>query len=987
MEQANEMIDNPLAEPATTLEPFPTDDSQDQITPQKEDNTPISSSERNDARQDDTPARRLAKQLMSLIPSLSLEPTALVGTTCFSDGWLGQDSIGQSGQTVPSQRSYSWRTDRWSVQAVAQRLVDAGASYRYPLGRHFFDRIELRHTNQPLLAPFGHSVALTENLITDPTSARNSIVNPILASPDLRVLVTRAIAGRKQSDDTVWGLRLLALSHNWNGNPPSESRHATRLVGDLLVPPNDVHTRRFRFLFRREERRVVNAYYANANQFARFLRGSPAYGLQPDHLNDYSVIPIREGDYGKHLLYLAMASLDSTVWSQYLGHFYVQYDILPGDGPGVYLREMLHTKSLDVLYPGPKGPVIFVIVDEAGTSEPTAPRELGWGQQVPCLIQAEPAQQAVNMWTRFVELTGNGWTDDAEVEHWNGDDAADDFQDINFGLDTATAFRFLQDNVFTPGTEQSVYTSAAILWQEAVLPTQPCVAEIGPQQYYDNVVVPRGIRRGGLNAARRLNQVVNAPVVEAVPPGPPIAGWVPGLDQQRAGRTAHFLLPNVAGVPAIVRPYTQDYNVMDPDHDNVTYPYWEWELFKVDPLMTLRGCESNFASVRSPTDEDNPGAPVDVTFRSVPVAQNMAATQGLAKLKLPAPDNIARLAVGMSIAMGAGPQFRWDSLLAADQHVQQMGNVILAATCGLMITHSLSPAVWMSLIDPTTRYNQRAGDLAYYENLHSLVLGSGSVCRIRDWRGAAAVRALRLYPWYLRRDSNLHRYFSLPVTYADILVNINKVCKQDIVQNFIADLEWSQIMWQGNRVAGWQQRKRMPFFMEYVLATNTLDVQQGWPGYRISAVGDVLAPREYTAFSNDMGVDRVGYECATGEVTYTPPGNQVYNSYAWAGSWSESIPNCQRVICQVLDPILGRVNGSVSWNAVYPRPVSVVDIGKLTAEADAVLSGDRLDRVGSVKEFFDGGAREITPMGGVPSPDSGRMDNSGIPGLDIIPAR
>lgn len=928
-------------------------------------------------------ATSLSEKLMSMIGVISYNQPNLIGTTLFSDGWIWQDSERLTGQQTAPQRSFSWRMDHWGITkwVFAQ---NGGGSQQQFLGRNLFDRIELRHTNQPLIAPFGVAVALTENLISDPTAARNTIVNPVVAAPDLKTLVCNSVAGRKESDDVVWALRLLSMFTNWRGAAPVDSRVENRLRAEQLTPP-EITLNRFRFLVPADEVLSVGCYYANANQFASFLRGAPAYGLVPQNLDDYSVIPVRVGEYGIHLLYLAMASLDSDLWSQWLGYFYTQSHFVDGADVGhdFWVRQHLRSKALQVHYPGPKGPVIFVFVDDAGTSEPTAPQNLGWGQAVPCLIEADPQQHPANIWTAFQELMGNGWTDDGGDQHWNDDPNAVEHQDPMVGRDLEHAFRWLQMNIMTAGVEEHVYAVAAHLWYETTLVPQPVqgpVQEVAPQL---NVVAPAGIQRGGMRAMRTLNAPVNNPGAGSGIPEP-AAGWYPGGDADLGvGQWKHYVLPNSQQVPVEAAPYVD--NVVFQQNGTREVGRWEWELLKVDCTMSLRNCERNYQQVQSETVTDMPTN--EASWRTVAVPALGQTTAGVAKVKLPAPDNIGRLAVGMAITKVAGVRQCWNSLHSVFLHCQLLANCVLSGVCSLMAIHSLSPAVWMGLVDPVPRYAGKTGDLAFYDNIHSLFAGSGSISTIAENGTGSGASYLRRYAYYLRRDANLRRYFMLPLRYAEMMSNVNKLAGEVLLRGAYDKLAWTVQMWQGNAVSGWMDRSVVPDFLEYVLASTSLDVTQGWPGVRTTAVGDVLAPIELTGFSADQNWDRMGYMCATGEITVTPAISSVFSTYVWAGSWSEQQPNNQSMLTHVVRPIIGAVNGVLRADAVYPHPSKHVDVGGLANEARRILEGEYVDDDGQRPQFFDGGARMQRTIGGERFVGSvGLPTNWVIPGVGVTPA-
>lgn len=945
-------------------EPVPNDqqDVQRTLSKQPEEREDKSSTQKSAARGSPYSAKSTTEFLTSIVGTLSWSQPNLTGTTLFSDGWLLQDSSQLSGIFVNPTRSFSWQMDRFYVSKWIWNRVGGGGGTTWVWNTtHLMDRVELRHTKQGLIAPFGAAVPLAENLISDPTSARSTIINPVLASPDLKVLVTRNMAGRKMPDDTLWGLRLLSLYDNWNANVPSESRTAARAISAQIVAP-EAQTARFRFAIPWNEHRVVNAYYANSVQFAAFLRGLPGHGLVSDELNNYSVIPVRAEDYGLHLLLLAVTSLDNSVWSSYLGMFYVQFTFA-GQDHNRWLRQILCSKSFDTRLPGPKGAVIFVLVDETGTAEPTAPRDFGWGQQVPCITDAVPQQADINIWERFVNVCGNGWTDAQGAVHWNEDAGTVDFQDGNFGFHVERAFRWLQDNVFAPGVEEHVYSAAANLWYETESIPQPSPEPVGQQVYNDGVAHGTRVARRGLNARRRLGHYIDLPdnqVAEQPQAVGDVGARIGPNDRNRgAGKYMIYRWPNSQALAPSVVPYSQ---VSDgTDGGDFFAPTWEWELTRVDPTLTLRGCQCQQAQVESVTVSDLPTD--ELAWRLVPIP-DYSNVQGLPKLKLPAPDNLGRLAVGMNIVATAGVKMGWSSLMSAQQHIQLLAGTVLSGVCGLLVVNSMSPSVWMGLVDPTPRLAGGQEDVATYEGFHQLFQGSGSVCRISEWRDAAAPRLLRTYPFYLRRDNNLMRYFMLPIDYGVFQSYINKVSGKTIVPTECQKLRWTNVMWNGNRVAGWMDREHVPWFVDYVLATHTLDVMQGWPRVRTTAVGDVQAIEERIGFYPVSNLDRMGYEVATGEYTYEPGGVTRMTTMMWSGSWIEQQPNNQCMLCQIVDPILGVRNGSANTQAVYPSPLQLVPTDQLARDAEDILSGKFFSNDGQRRWFFDGGIRAQIPIGG-----------------------
>lgn len=785
----------------------------------------------------------------------------------------------------------------------------------------YHDRLRLIPSHNKPISTVGAGVmSALAKLNDDATAMRNLTANPQARSGALMTIVARSTLGRAVADETAWALRLIAASYHCISAIPVTSPSLFRLYSFRAQPISNPSISHALYSFPANTIPNIPCYYANANQFARFLRGeAPAHGiLQSDLEHNWSVIPVSNSDYGDHLLMLAVTSMSSELWTFGMGMFSLDCE-LGNDGANDHFhRQYCRATALSTQIDGPTSGVIFLLLDEAGPSTPTPPRNFWDDDAVPCLIEADPAQQDVNILTTFIQLCGNsvgGQPDEPET----------------FESAWLDAWKWFCNSVITPGAERQAYDLAAEFFHRAELHPDPTIA---PENNNVNILEPQ-VRQAGLAARRRRNVhprnvVINQQVhvanhdpdaelydEEQIAQFEPVVdGWVPSfLDD--AGALLYPAIPSNQPVPQPVEPYVIRLQGTYQVQLNAS------QLCTCSPSLSTYGLRSSGLSLRTsypPLPANFPSQNHDFWRRvSIPDYQHAV---GVERGKVASPDNLARIVTYIgTLEVGQAYYENWVLAKAMHDHIQKIACTAGALASSTLIGRGLSLPVMLGLNQPTPKRQLDKDDFFYYDLIKYALLGSVSIQSTSQSYGNAASSDLRNYPTHLRRDGLLYRYKSLPLPYREMVVEINNLSGQSTLPLHVTEFRPTDVRIAHASYRGWADPRPVKDYIVYNLAAATLDItgQMGWPSIWMSNANDELRLDELTAFFPDANRDRMMWAAERGQ-TWAEPVDLLMNNFCFTHQVSEqpafNIPD----VCLVNRPYTVPGSGQLVSVCQWPPP-------------------------------------------------------------------
>lgn len=837
---------------------------------------------------------------------------------------------------------------------------------RSRLRRHYYDTIITIPAKGRAIDNMAASVINSLTALNDDANAmKNMVANPQARSASFLSILARTGLGHVVADETAWTLRLLSMIYHCDTASPDNSHSFFRAFAARLTPLNNPQFTRARFNV--PDNVDIPCYYANSNQFARALRGeADMHGIQPSEIADnWSVIPINNSAYGDWITILAMASLDSSIWNTYLGHWVFDADlgVEQAGQAEVHVREMGCARALRNIIRGPSAGVIFVLVDESGTSEATGPRPFWDGEAVPCLIVGEQPQPAVNLMHRFQTTAGNGVNEEPPEQ--------DDFE--GWWLE---AWRWFCNSVITPGAERQAYDLAAEYFHRATIEPDPTDEQV---QGVNNVAPERAYLGQGGGARRNRNRVrvvmpniqggpdnadaggigeEHLPVVlAAADPRPVTSGWTPQTDDL-LGRQCNTVYPNNSGVPGALRNYVVDRTPGQGPVNQDIAQMSACQLMTVSPSLSLYGQGAPSLEVRYSI----PVVPDGWDFAANPLSYseipNYQASDGVQRGSVAAPDNYARLITYFGqVNAGQVSYYNWSDARAVMNHIQKQACIAGALAQMALISSGMPMSVMLSLTYPSAKRNPTNDDMRKYDLIKYALCGSQAVAGTQSMINAAATSDLRLNARILRADAREARYKGLPTPYREAASLINNYAGQEVLPLSASNISQITTRIANATYQGFGDPRAIKDYVMVNLSANSLNITEGagWTSVWMSGYTDELRILERTAFFPDAGRDMVMHTAETGVApSIQMRGWFMSSNFCWTvASMEEEATNVPK-LCLLVDPVV-LPHGSYLYTSCQWPLKGEQSLESMTSVAEKWSSSDV-----NTQAYFEGGKSDAS---------------------------
>lgn len=739
---------------------------------------------------------------------------------------------------------------------------------------HYYDSCELANYSGPKLTiPDGWIKELSNDIIQDPNNIRSTIINPVAISKSFVQYMVQNIRNEAVPDETSWFFRHLALLWAIPGIQITSTPSFTRpweWTSSTIEAGEQVNIRYdLRPVYGPEDNQFppasydIPVYYVTSAQLSVFTRNQVhgRGGFTVDDLGtNVAVVPLNNGDIGKFLIYLIAAALDSRTWQIYNGNVGIIHSAV--DTPCSVLS-IGYSKASKVHIPGPASAVLLVLPTEAGSSEPTPPRDFGCfgGREVPCLLDLDDQVQDISFWNEFHNFMGHT----TQIGAPAGADAA---------VETAwlESYHWLQDHMATPGAESRAQAMAAEMFFETRLVPQPMRRPANINEYEGrppiiNRIHNRAGGRAAIRAAMRRGGVVD--IVDAPEPHAGVVFSWSFEDGVRAAagqclRISNAHLPTLA-VQHALRDYVTD---VDPYDDHQLRPGLSdglaYDVLRCSPGGFLRGSKqragiSGVERVGLPPEWNQYQMnPADFAVPDVMV-------HSLRRMKVPRSNWLTRIATFFRVIPNMGRVMNWNSAAAPVEYLRSLACVMGAYLSATLVSVGLSWSVWLGLQNCVIRDGSEGPNAAIYDFFRSITFGD-SVPGQLSLMGGAVARDIQQFPWYLVPDGDLNKYTTIPAVYREVCVLVDKFLDRTVCPFGASDYSWRYINWMNTRVGGWTSDRVTARYLTATLMLSHLQIGEYLPTYRHSLPGNNVLVEQVPGFMPDYAMNVKSVEIFDGAV-------------------------------------------------------------------------------------------------------------------------